>query len=200
MVNNCSIVTNELSSVINSYHSNKYDNLSHELSDTDTRIKFEEWLLNSFSPDKAKNTDFAWHSKIIGLICTKKTEDLKESDTNNNIEDHFIAELISHATPGPKENENFVDKIIHRIAVIVHRLTGRTLDFSNIFWEIKNTNLPSTCTVLLERMLEHQDFHEIVDQAMSQHNMPMLDALFHHSPQKFKAAMRLEIKTVIRLY
>lgn len=141
-----------------------YRFLSAQLKSASDRIKFEEWLVNQFSPQDAIDTDFVWHSKVIALLV------LNTGPATSREEDLLLARLISKASPLPNKKEGFCAKI----ARLVHHSAGMALNIKQIFEGFDECDLPITSGVILKRLLEHQSASEILVQAAIQNNLSLV--------------------------
>lgn len=178
-----SVLQPEFPSFYSSYNKRDLDNLSKNLNGAKNRIAFESWLLNNFVPKEAADTDFAWHTKILGLLCEKNSIDPTASDQDKVREDHLISKLISIAEPPIKETKG---KALSQIARTMHHIAGMKLNFSQIARNIHTADLPSTCTVLLRRLLDYHPVNEIIEDALEDRNFSMLKALATQQPEKFE--------------
>jgi ankyrin repeat protein len=170
------------------YNSRNFEALAQELDDADQRIEFERWLGNRFSPQEALDSDFAWHSRVIALLCSKTGADAGSSVEERNREDLLIARLISKSDPSLKKEPG----ILQRIAWVVHHSAGMTLNFSQISAGIKEAiALPSTCNVLLKRLLKSQDIKTIFWQSVQEGNLSMIKAIAHQAPRQFPALLTM---------
>ncbi len=176
-------------SLLNDYYQQPDDSFSHlscELKNVDKRIRFEEWLINDFSPEAAINTDLAWHSKVITMLATnlEETESKEEGQLN---EDLLLAKLISKGSSLAKKDEG----ILAKGARLVQRSAGMFLNA--ISHTLKDTYLSFICTVLLRGMIEHKDVPKVLDQILEQsinhNNIAIIKAILELYPKQFKAAI-----------
>ena len=79
---------------IYNYYSQDINALAKDLSDTDQRITFENWL-TSANPYQTRGIDLNWQCRVIALLCLKTGADVRESSENRQLEDQLIASLIS---------------------------------------------------------------------------------------------------------
>lgn len=146
------------------------------------RIDFEKWLLDRFSPDKALDSDFEMHGRIIEQLCITTREDATSTPDTKKQEDLLIAKLISKATPEEKKGKK---DALSQIAHFVHRSAGMVLDPVPIYLAIKDASLPHTSTILLKRLLEHKTLEAIFDQAVKDNNRIMVKTILHQMPLEF---------------
>lgn len=184
----------ELNNCANAYSAHDADTLREQLSDTDKRMKFGEWLLDHFSPDMAIDTDFEWHSKVITLLCKKAREDSTLTADDKRNEDLLIAGLISKADPLPLKNQAFKDRFFNQMTRLVNNSAGMMLNSEQINSELKEANLPSTRMVLIRRMLEIQDINTLIHKAFMQNDPSMIKTLAEQKPQQFKSALTCQNK------
>lgn len=161
--------------------------LSKDLKDVGMRIQFTDWLIKHFSPQDATEEDFEWHSKVIsqlGKNVAKASHIPSTSDvqTENINEDQLLASLIAKSIPASQASVNQVSGLINQAA-------GRALNTTQICEGIRDAPLPATCAILFKEMRENLNIPTILNQAISQNNLTMIQIIIDNEPDEFKASL-----------
>ena len=181
----------EVSLMIKDYMIKDYDSLSKSLNNIDNRIKFEEWLLQNFSPDMASSSEFAWQCRVLSLICTKIGKDSTASVDSQKKEDVHLADLISKTDSSATENQEIAVKLSDLFKRQFPSSSEHVLDVAQIHAEIHAANLPVTCLALLKKMQKYPDFNfkMIFKQAINHKNFSMVKTLAEEMPDEFKVEL-----------
>jgi hypothetical protein len=165
------------------YNSHSTDELQKQLTDSNNRIKFEEWLIGNFS-DSSLITNFQWHSKVISWLSIKATQE--PSPTNKRNEDLLIANLITKADPTPK-NKDLKEIIYNKVARFVNQARGKLLNYEEIYFE--SNCLQSTSTVLFSRMIKHTKTYDLIHKSILKNDLSTIKMIIEKKPEEFKQAL-----------
>jgi hypothetical protein len=183
-------INQKLSILKDSYNYRDIDGLSKNLDDLDSRIGFEKWLIQRFSPTNALNKDFNWHSQVIALLCTKAHGG---SSSAKDKEDLLIANLVAKSDPVKQSQQGH----LATIARLVHHSSGMALNLPLISSALKDDLcMPHTHTVLLKRLLRYQTMDVLFHQAWNDNNLPLLNVIHNHSPKEFAMLVQRQVQEI----
>jgi ankyrin repeat protein len=183
-------INQKLSILKDSYNYCDIDGLSKNLNDLGSRIGFEKWLIQRFSPTNALDKDFKWHSQVIALLCTKThggSSPAKEK------EDLLIANLVAKSDPVKQSQQGR----LATIARLVHHSSGMALNLPLISSALKDDLcMPHTHTVLLKRLLRYQTMDALFHQAWNDNHLPLLNVIHNHSPKEFATLVQRRVQEI----
>lgn len=90
-----------INNICNYYSDRNFEALARDLNHTDRRIGFERWLLKNFSPQEALDTEYAWHSRVLALLCSKSGADGNESAEERTDEVYWTILARTHLSAAP---------------------------------------------------------------------------------------------------
>ena len=164
---------------INDYNNKDIKLLSKDLNNTDKRVSFENWLINNFSTQSKKTTEYDW--QVIKLLATQALADGSSSADDTRHEDLLIARLISQAMPlytkGQKTATVSSLQKPTQGADVLEGLTSSTL----------HQNLPLTSNIVMKRMIEEAgSFDKLMTQAIKENKLNLIVFIIKQRPQEFK--------------